>query len=836
MPGDGHSVSPDAELSDDAGDIFSARSVSEIRAVLGHLNKREADVTARLGRLVASQRDFAREIGRLDITRAHLGAQVVTARGISNGVLADSASTARHLSAAVKRLDLEQSRVKATLDVVEQVAELKICVLGVVGSMGAPQDWEKAAGYISRASQIPKEILEGQFAEEIVPTAEVPDPPKVTLEAAAESLCGLFLREFEKAAKEADGAKVTRFFKLFPLIGRPEVGLDVYGRYVCKGVSSRTRANLNAGVAGNQRKDGFFYASALTKLFEHIAQIVDGHGGLVERHYGSGSMVRVIERLQKEADIQGGLILDTWADERNVDRLLSDVKSYAFTFLVQSFLPQQRPGGTSRNTGSGGHEPGNGRYVAQDDEGADLKDVDGLLTELMVILGRWSLFCRFLATKCKASVDHKSEGTAELPLPMPALLLESALQRKIGDRYLSLFSTMTTFFFRRSVEKAFQLDEQPPDLLLSLQKPLPSNPPYITSAVDDVMYIVDKVLQRSLATSQREVVASIIPSVGRVLGSDFVGMTQRKMRDECYPKAVVQGGLPPEDKIVSFLVLINNLDLAAEYLKRIVQSRRTPETSSSSGTENTAPADALEDLFPFDRDARFVANSLKAMEQSFESKTSELLNDGIYVTFDRVIKPRLRPIVANAFRDIDYLIPGDDGRGGHQPDGAGKDLQRSHVNEEEVESLLVKQRFERSWDGLMTPIRRILTARNFEKLLSTTATYLSKVLEKRIWGYHGRVNELGAVRLERDIANIVGVVVKSGGKYALRDAFTRSTQVCVAMTMEEDEWDDIENSGGIDTVKAAEEDDDDHDDDGGGWTISREEILRARAMVVRSES
>ena len=404
MPGDGHSVSPDAELSDDAGDIFSARSVSEIRAVLGHLNKREADVTARLGRLVASQRDFAREIGRLDITRAHLGAQVVTARGISNGVLADSASTARHLSAAVKRLDLEQSRVKATLDVVEQVAELKICVLGVVGSMGAPQDWEKAAGYISRASQIPKEILEGQFAEEIVPTAEVPDPPKVTLEAAAESLCGLFLREFEKAAKEADGAKVTRFFKLFPLIGRPEVGLDVYGRYVCKGVSSRTRANLNAGVAGNQRKDGFFYASALTKLFEHIAQIVDGHGGLVERHYGSGSMVRVIERLQKEADIQGGLILDTWADERNVDRLLSDVKSYAFTFLVQSFLPQQRPGGTSRNTGSGGHEPGNGRYVAQDDEGADLKDVDGLLTELMVILGRWSLFCRFLATKCKVRV------------------------------------------------------------------------------------------------------------------------------------------------------------------------------------------------------------------------------------------------------------------------------------------------------------------------------------------------------------------------------------------------------------------------------------------------
>jgi hypothetical protein len=105
--------------------------------------------------------------------------------------------------------------------------------------------------------------------------AEVPDPPSVTLEAAAESLCGLFLREFEKAAKDGNGTKVTRFFKLFPLIGRSDVGLDVYGRYVCQGVSSRARSNLNAGTGGNQRKDSF-YANALTKLFEHIAQIVEG--------------------------------------------------------------------------------------------------------------------------------------------------------------------------------------------------------------------------------------------------------------------------------------------------------------------------------------------------------------------------------------------------------------------------------------------------------------------------------------------------------------------------------------------------------------------------------
>ena len=86
-------------------------------------------------------------------------------------------------------------------------------------------------------------------------------------------------------------------------------------------MASRARSNLNAGTGGSQRRDGFFYANALTKLFEYIAQIVDGHGNLVERHYGEGRMVKVIERLQVEADVQGGLIIETWSDERNVDHI-----------------------------------------------------------------------------------------------------------------------------------------------------------------------------------------------------------------------------------------------------------------------------------------------------------------------------------------------------------------------------------------------------------------------------------------------------------------------------------------------------------------------------------
>ena len=386
--------------------IYDTSSTANIRETLTRLQQQELLIRDRLGTLVASQKNLAREFGRLDVLRARLGSHTIAARSISNGMLSDAASAAKRISNAVQKVDLEQSRVKDTLGVVEQVVELKACVLGVTGSMGAPQDWETAAMYLSRASKIPKDIIDGFFAEELVPTAEVPDPPRITLENAAESLRGLFLREFENAAQEGNGTKVTRFFKLFPLIGKSDVGLDVYGRYVCQGVASRVRMNLNAGTAANQRKDGLFYANALTKLFEHIAQIVEHHGGLVEGHYGAGRMVRVIERLQLEADVQGGIIIDTWSDERNIDRKLTDIRSYAFSFLVQSFLP----GPTTRNGTPHASSPattsGTAERQAHVDESIDMKDIDELLCEISLMLGRWSLYSRFIAAKCKVITFH----------------------------------------------------------------------------------------------------------------------------------------------------------------------------------------------------------------------------------------------------------------------------------------------------------------------------------------------------------------------------------------------------------------------------------------------
>jgi hypothetical protein len=474
-----------------------------------------------------------------------------------------------------------------------------------------------------------------------------------------------------------------------------------------------------------------------------------------------------------------------------------------------------------------------------------MKEIDGLLNEMAVMLGRWSLYSRFLADKCKVGSltdaasrrcrtltwiqDPATNGNVDdgEQFQLPGFLVQSPLSRKVNDRLVMPFNVMTTFFLRRSVEKAFQLDEQPSDLTLNPRKPLQSNPPHITSAVDDIMYIVNKVLQQSLATSQRVVVTSVVPTLARVLGSDFIGMIQRKMRDESYPKALVQGAQPPEQTVIAFLVLMNNLEVAVDYIHRIVRSHIEPSRANqqqesadgAANAEETPSLSHLRSLFPLSDDATVVSTTLHSFSSSFESKANDLLIDGIQVVFNNVVKNRLRPVLADVFRDIDYQPHDDsdpivttaaslyDNRHGDDNDGDDPD------NAE-----LVRPRFASAWSDLVVPLSRILTPTAFDRLLTATFSYLSRLLEKRLWAYHGRVNGLGATRLERDISGIASAAVENvgGARYRHREAFARCVQIVLVMGMEEDEWEDVAAGGeGVEVVDK----------------LSAEERARARAMV-----
>lgn len=377
------------------------------------------------------------------------------------------------------------------------------------------------------------------------------------------------------------------------------------------------------------------------------------------------------------------------------------------------------------------------------------------------------------------------------------------MTRKISGKLTNPYNVMSTFFFRRSVEKAFQLEEMPNGLSLNPHKHLDSQPPFIISAVDDVMYIVNTVIQKTLATSQRDAVASVLPTIGRVLGSDFVGMVQRKMRDESYPKPIVQGGFPPEDKIIAFIVLINSLDMSNEYLERIIH---TFLGASPERTNGTGPQPALKDSFPFEHDVTFVTNALNTLLGTFTSKTTELLNEGLQVLANQVVKLRLRPVLADTFRDVDYTLTEDD----LADIAAAEDLDEDELLD------AAGRRFEHGWDALMKPIARLMTPKTYATLLDTSARYLARVLLDRAWKYLGRgTNAFGVIRMERDFSAIINAVSK-GGNYGVREFFAKVSQVLMVANMEDDEWEEIIAGG---------------EDEGIEWVLSEEERRKARTLV-----
>lgn len=124
----------------------------------------------------------------------------------------------------------------------------------------------------------------------------------------------------------------------------------------------------------------------------------------------------------------------------------------------------------------------------------------------------------------------------------------------------------------------------------------------------------------------------------------------------------------------------------------------------------------------------------------------------------------------------------------------------------------------------MTPLARILTPTAFDRVLGVSIAYLARLLEKRLWSYHSRINALGAARLERDVAGLVGAAVDVGyvagapGRYRHRESFARCVQMTLVMGMDEDEWDEVKRGGEVAEVVDR---------------LGREDLVRVRGMVRR---
>ncbi|KAK4050105.1 Golgi transport complex subunit 4 [Microbotryomycetes sp. JL201] len=747
-------------------DLTNLTTRSAIQAHLSSLDAQESQLDGQLSTLINSRARLTRQLKALQNLRHVVEGIENEAVGLSSevGVVAE---TADRVGGKVRVLDQEQSRVKESIEIVQTVQELKTAITALDEAMQR-QDWEAATRSMQRASAIDPEILKSGFAEAVVPTVTLPLAPSQTLANLRASLLDTFATAFAQAAAANDTNNINRFFKLFPSIGEEEKGLAAYAEWVGGIVRSKT------GSLSGKSQSPTHFATLLTTLFESIALIVSQHQPVVEKYYGPGKMTIVAASLVKEADQLGTRVVQNWEEERQVRKRLIEAAQFKFGRALQKTAP------------IGSATP------AVDEESVDSREVDALLAEVAMMSGRWQLLRRFLYESltseeegdgAKITTGSKLEATEDGHEDKSLRMVEtSELGRALSAHLKHIYHPLEAWYLRSTIEKAHQLDEV--DTL--------AQPP-LSSSLDDTFYILKKTVYRVLSTSSIEMVVAMFKDIRQVIERDVADVWRIRLDGAFKDVGNVSGvGRAREEEKdrkerearAQFMVYLNNLDTAAEYAVRLVDELLAGET--------------LQDAFFLEAElerAKIAILQVRSTEDKFRS----VLKAGLDHLFNQLLRPKLRPMLTDMYKDVSYVLDED-----------------SYAEAEYRDE--VRKRFVRSWDILLGGYKDQLTASNFNLFFASAVNVLVRPWEgivrnmkftevRSAVAFRRRKktfanalgSQLGALRLDRDIRSILSHLSNqsSFASASLRESFSRLQQIATLLTLESpDEAEEVLSASG----------------------------------------
>lgn len=200
---------------------------------------------------------------------------------------------------------------------------------------------------------------------------------------------------------------------------------------------------------------------------------------------------------------------------------------------------------------------------------------------------------------------------------------------------------------------------------------------------------------------------------------------------------------------LSFVKLIlNNLNVSADYMQRLIQDAQREVASA---------------IWKFKDDDIPAAN--KALENLSRATANfeKLLQTGLEQLMNQILKPHIRPLFQQAYREVKYV------------------LEEDEYNEAEVEEVFVN-RFRNGFDKMVETYRKNLTEANFGNLMRLLLDAITVQWERII--SQTRFNQFGALRFDKDLRSIVHHL-SSMTEWLARDRFTRLNQMAILLNFEE---------------------------------------------------
>ncbi|CAG8495188.1 1950_t:CDS:10 [Paraglomus brasilianum] len=695
------SVNP-SELS--LSQLQSLTNIDDIQEYLRLLDLEENQVDVDLDALLDKRTYLETELDKLEALRPQLGTLHSKSADLVK-IINTTSKVAERISAQVRQLDLEQSRVQLSIKQVEDVQELKSCINGIYNAM-QKRDYETAAVYVHRTSTIDEKILTGKFAEVAIPTGEHPDIPQKLLHDSMETLYAIFSREFDTAVQARSESEISRFFRLFPLIGRETEGLDKYSNFVCGIIAGRSQTNLAEDASGAK-----FYAETIKKLFENIAIIINQHQPVVETHYGPGKMIRVIERLQEECDRQSRIILNSFIDERHVQRKVSDIRASNNTARL-SFASQRS------------------NQAKENDNAPDPREIDAILVELATISQNTHLYFQFIRSKVKSELDLLKVQKKDAAFNVDGLFNSSGLCKQLRE-LMEDYLLIEVFYLRRSMKKAMAIDEYDESHRTS-------------SCVDDVFFVINRCIQRAIMTSDVDVISSFANSVNHYLETDYTSVIHKRL-------STLFTSNDAEDARIRFMILLNNLDMSCIYFQRL--STELQQDTLSSLTSLIA-----------EEDIEKIRTLLAWLEDSATGKFGQILESGLDQLFGQTVKPRIRPLLQEAYRDVKYV------------------LEEEEYHELEANDFFGR-RFVNGFNSLQQLYKTRFTNNNYNHIMTLIMDSTINMLEKTISATKFNQASLGALRFDKDLRAVLSYFTRNV-QGPVRDKFTRLNQISMLLNLE----------------------------------------------------
>ncbi|XP_053694631.1 conserved oligomeric Golgi complex subunit 4 [Sabethes cyaneus] len=709
-------------------DISTQEGIDE---VCRKITSKEKEIDSRLEEILSQQCQLEAKMRNIGLALGNLSLVADKSQNLS-AMIGHTAQLAENVSAKVRRLDEARSRVSECQQRVHDLIDLQLCSQGVIAAI-REEDFEKGAAHVNRFLSMDKNLLQ-KTADDVSGSITSVRKAVDTLEQAAEQIRQIVNQKFDEAVKKDDLASVERFFKIFPLLGMHDEGLEKFMNYICSKLQVKAQKELRSSmdIAKAEKRTTVAYSDTLTILLENIARVVEVNQAIIENCYGAGRLIQVIAILQRECDEEVAKLILEFNKNRQIGRRVAQINDYIKN---------------SGNTSTMGHyrkASGGGSF-----DKLNAKDIDALIGEITIIHSRAELYIKFIKRRCAVDLEKSTlkpeEKEAKLT-KLDDLIKKSRLSTQMQE-VLGTYLLFERYFMEESVLKAITLDN-----LESGQ--------HCSSMLDDVFFIIRKCIRRSNGTQSLDGVCAVINNAASCLEQDFTSALKSPLKagyptgymdlaQSALQNSIQQGRLQTSDveqARTKFLTTLNNADMSTEFIETL-WSMMADEVKLNFPSMTAREKEKLESCLSL---LKSVGDSLKA-----------LVDFGLQQLRASAIKPRLHPWV-------DQFI-------GHNHNLTEEELSTYEAGETFIQFLIVQV------DGLLAMFKSSLTARNYDALVSIVTTEITTRLERAI--KKSTFNRLGGLVLDQE-SRALASFLTGATSWSVRDKLAKLLQMATILNLE----------------------------------------------------